>query len=103
MSGMHILANHRAGRHSHRARRKGLARVGLAVTTRLDQQELDDALTNGEPRRLRLVAVRTAVPPSLPAARLDAAVRALRDYQRRQHGHLARVLSNVFLYDFRRR
>ena len=78
-----------------------LARVGLAVTTRLDQQELDDALTNGEPRRLRLVAVRTAVPPSPPAAPLDAAVRALRDYQRRQHGHLARVLSSVLPVRFR--
>ena len=35
-----------------------LARVGLAVVARLDARELDEGLTKGKPRRLRIVAAR---------------------------------------------
>jgi SAM-dependent methyltransferase len=55
-----------------------LARAGLAVTARLDARELDDALTDGQPLRLRLVATRTAAPPPPPVSPLAPALKALR-------------------------
>jgi SAM-dependent methyltransferase len=57
-----------------------LARAGLAVTASLHARELDDALTEGKPLRLRLMATRTATPPPLPAAPLAPALNALRRY-----------------------
>ena len=59
-----------------------LARAGFAVTARLDSPALDEALSDGKPLRLRLVATRTVVPPPLPSAPLDAALVALREYAR---------------------
>lgn len=68
-----------------------LARAGFAVTARLDALELDQALTRGEPLRLRLVAMRTSKPPPLPSAPLASAVNALRQYQRTQGGVAQRI------------
>ena len=59
-----------------------LARAGMAVTTRLDAQELDDVFTEGKPLRLRLLAVRASHPPPLPANPLVPGIRALRLYHR---------------------
>jgi len=58
-----------------------LARAGLTLTARLDDR-LDARLSDGKPMRLRLVAVRTAAPPQLPAAPLTPARRALHAYAR---------------------
>jgi SAM-dependent methyltransferase len=63
-----------------------LSRVGLAVTTRLDSQELDDAFTKGSPLRLRLLAARTAHPLVLPGRPLAPAIRALGLHARREGG-----------------
>ena len=68
-----------------------LARAGLATTARLDAQELDDALTEGQPLRLRLVATRTTVPLRLPRAPLVPAVTALSQYARARGGLAARL------------
>jgi SAM-dependent methyltransferase len=57
-----------------------LARAGFAVRARLDARELDDALTEGKPFRLRLVALRTPTPPDQPGAPLAPALKALRQY-----------------------
>lgn len=57
-----------------------LARAGFAVTARLDSPALDEALSEGTPLRLRLIATRTTVPPPLPSEPLDAAIAALRGY-----------------------
>jgi SAM-dependent methyltransferase len=68
-----------------------LARAGLAVTTRLESQELDDAFTQGRPLRLRLLAARTAHPPVLPERPLAPAIRALALHARREGGFRARA------------
>jgi SAM-dependent methyltransferase len=59
-----------------------LARAGFSVTARLQSRELDLALTDGQPLRLRLIATRTAHPPPPPAAPLDAAIDALGRYSK---------------------
>lgn len=59
-----------------------LARAGFDVIARLHGPELDHALTDGEPLRMRLLARRTLTPPAPPSAPLDAARHALRDYAR---------------------
>lgn len=59
-----------------------LARTGFAVKARLQSKELDLALTDGQPLRLRLIAIRTAQPPPPPRAPLDPAVDALSRYAR---------------------
>jgi SAM-dependent methyltransferase len=66
-----------------------LARAHLALTARLDDRL--DALTDGKPLRLRLVATRTAAPPDLPAAPLGPALKALRD-DARTNGLASRLL-----------
>lgn len=68
-----------------------LARAGFAITARLDAPDLDEALTKGQPLRLRLVATRTATPPPPPRAPLASAVDALRQYRRTHSGFLGRV------------
>lgn len=57
-----------------------LALAGFEVIARLHDSELDEALTNGTPLRLRLLARRTSSPPAPPASPLAAARRALRGY-----------------------
>jgi SAM-dependent methyltransferase len=59
-----------------------LAHAGFEVAARLDDPGLDQALTDGRPLRLRLLARRTSSPPPPPPAPLDAARRALADYAR---------------------
>jgi SAM-dependent methyltransferase len=59
-----------------------LARSGFATTARLDARELDDALTKGQPLRLRLVATRTDAPPPPVSRPLAAARAALQRYER---------------------
>jgi len=71
-----------------------LARAGFATTARLDARELDEALTKGQPLRLRLVATRTATPPPLPSAPLASAINALRQY-RQANGGVARLVHNA--------
>ena len=78
-----------------------LARVGLAVTARIDDRELDEALTRGQPRRLRLLAVRTSKAPALPSAPLEAANRVLREYRRRRDGAVTGILDNLLPVRFR--
>jgi SAM-dependent methyltransferase len=68
-----------------------LARASLAVTARLNSQELDDAFTQGRPLRLRLLAARAAVPPGLPDRPLNPAIRALALHAQRQGGLRERV------------
>jgi SAM-dependent methyltransferase len=68
-----------------------LARVGLAVTARLDAPELDDAFTQGKPLRLRLLAARTAQPPASPDEPLAPAIRALTLYHGKHDGLLGRA------------
>ena len=68
-----------------------LARAGLAVTARLDSQELDDAFTQGIPLRLRLLAARAADPPGLPDRPLNPAIRALALHARQQGGFRERA------------
>jgi SAM-dependent methyltransferase len=59
-----------------------LARAGFEVAARLDAPELDRALTQGRPLRLRLLARRTLAPPPLPREPLRAARQALAEYRR---------------------
>ena len=68
-----------------------LARAGVAVTARLDARDLDDALTDGQPLRLRLVATRTAAPLPPPVSPLAPALRALRQYERARGGFTGRI------------
>lgn len=63
-----------------------LARAGFATVARLDAKELDTAVTEGRPLRLRLVATRTSTPPPLPGQPLLPAVNALREYARTKDG-----------------
>jgi hypothetical protein len=57
-----------------------LARAGFTTIACLDDPALDQALSEGKPLRLRLVAVRTEATPPLPARPLADAQRALRRY-----------------------
>jgi SAM-dependent methyltransferase len=59
-----------------------LARAGFEVIGRLHGADLDQALTDGVPLRMRLVARRTDSPPVPPAAPLAAARHALEQYAR---------------------
>jgi SAM-dependent methyltransferase len=59
-----------------------LARVGMTIIARLDSPALDEALTAGQPRRLRLVAVRTMNRLALPETPLRQADEALALYAR---------------------
>jgi 2-polyprenyl-3-methyl-5-hydroxy-6-metoxy-1,4-benzoquinol methylase len=59
-----------------------LARAGLTTVTCLDDPELDRLFSDGRPLRLRLVAIRAASPPALPAQPLAPAIAALRRYAR---------------------
>jgi SAM-dependent methyltransferase len=68
-----------------------LARAGFVHTARLDAADLDEAMTKGQPLRLRLVATRTQAPPPLPLEPLAPAVRALREYRRTPAGFLGPV------------
>lgn len=68
-----------------------LARAGLRVTARLDAGDLDAALTDGQPLRLRLVATRTAAALALPPAPLAPALSALRQYYRTSGGFTGRI------------
>lgn len=68
-----------------------LARAGFATTARLDAKELDAAFTEGKPLRLRLVATRTAHPPSPPDAPLTPALQALALHARTRGGLGARL------------
>jgi SAM-dependent methyltransferase len=56
-----------------------LARVGIAVSARVDSSELDAALTKGQPLRLRLIGTRTTS-QLRPDASLAPALSALRRY-----------------------
>jgi len=68
-----------------------LARAGFATTARLDAAELDDALTEGRPLRLRLIATRTLLPVPMPREPLAPAVQALRQYHRARGGIFAPI------------
>jgi SAM-dependent methyltransferase len=57
-----------------------LARSGFATTAALDDPNLDRALTDGQPLRLRLVGTRTSALPPLPREPLRPAVIALTRY-----------------------
>jgi SAM-dependent methyltransferase len=59
-----------------------LARAGFEISARLQSPELDLALTDGQPLRLRLVATRTSQPSAPPVEPLAAAARALTQYAR---------------------
>ena len=59
-----------------------LARAGLTTAACLDDPELDRALSDGQPLRLRVVAMRTSSPPPLPVAPLRPALAALARYAR---------------------
>ena len=61
-----------------------LARVGFAVTGRIQSTELDLALTEGQPLRLRLIATRTSRPPAPPRDPLTAAITALSRYAKKR-------------------
>jgi 2-polyprenyl-3-methyl-5-hydroxy-6-metoxy-1,4-benzoquinol methylase len=71
-----------------------LVRVGFAATADLDARALDEALTEGQPLRLRLVATRTAVLLRPPATPLVAVVKALGRYAR-SRGALSACLHGV--------
>ena len=68
-----------------------LARAGFATTATIRSKELDDALTDGQPLRLRLIATRTSSPGTPPAAPLDAAITALSQFARRRSPLAARA------------
>jgi SAM-dependent methyltransferase len=59
-----------------------LARAGFETIARLDEPDLDAALSETLPLRLRLVARRSDVDPTLPDAPLAAAIEALEAYAR---------------------
>jgi len=61
-----------------------LARAGFAVTARIRSTDLDLALTEGQPLRLRLIATRASRPPAPPRAPLAAAITALSRYARKR-------------------
>jgi 2-polyprenyl-3-methyl-5-hydroxy-6-metoxy-1,4-benzoquinol methylase len=59
-----------------------LARAGFELSARLDSCELDQALTKGQPLRLRVIATRTSTPPPPPPTPSVSALVALRRYHR---------------------
>jgi 2-polyprenyl-3-methyl-5-hydroxy-6-metoxy-1,4-benzoquinol methylase len=68
-----------------------LARAGFATTATIRSKELDAALTDGQPLRLRLIATRTSSPAAPPLAPLDAAITALSQFARRRSPLAARA------------
>jgi hypothetical protein len=72
-----------------------LARGGFEVIARLDSPELDRALTDGQPLRLRVLARRTQSPPPPPPAPLSAARRALAEYFRGRQPMAGRLVSRI--------
>lgn len=76
---------------SHACLRTLLARAGFATVAVLDQPELDGALTEGKPLRLRLVARRTDAPQPAVAAPLTPALEALAAYARTRDGIATRM------------
>ena len=68
-----------------------LGRAGFSVAGDLHRRELDEALTEGRPLRLRLVATRVAVPPPVPATPLQAGLEALRRYAGAERGFTGRM------------
>ena len=70
-----------------------LARAQLAMTASLEGPELD-AVTKGQPLRLRLVATRGADVPPVPSSPLVPALNALAQYHR-AHGFADRVRSSL--------
>jgi SAM-dependent methyltransferase len=68
-----------------------LARAGLSVVGDLHTRELDDALSEGQPLRLRMVARRTSAALPLPPAPLRAAASALHGYALAHGGISARA------------
>ena len=66
-----------------------MARVGIESIGGLNTADYDDALTQGRPKRMRLLGCRTNEPVSGPRRPLDAAVRAFAGYRRRQSGVLS--------------
>jgi len=63
-----------------------LARTGFENAARLDLPELDQSHTDGQPKRLRLIATRVAQPPPPPAMPLVPAIEVLRQFRRRSRG-----------------
>jgi 2-polyprenyl-3-methyl-5-hydroxy-6-metoxy-1,4-benzoquinol methylase len=63
-----------------------LARAGFDNAARLDLPELDQSHTEGQPKRLRLIATRVAAPLPPPAMALAPAIDALRQFRRRSRG-----------------
>jgi 2-polyprenyl-3-methyl-5-hydroxy-6-metoxy-1,4-benzoquinol methylase len=61
-----------------------LARAGFEVVATFHAREIDQAVTDGEPLRMRILARRSPAPPAPPAAPLRAARRALAAYARRR-------------------
>jgi SAM-dependent methyltransferase len=68
-----------------------LARAGFATTATIRSKDLDAALTDGQPLRLRLIATRSSSPGTPPAAPLDAAITALSQFARRRSPLAARA------------
>jgi hypothetical protein len=68
-----------------------LARAGFATTATIRSKELDAALTDGQPLRLRLIATRASNPGAPPPAPLDAAITALSQFARRRSPLAARA------------
>jgi SAM-dependent methyltransferase len=68
-----------------------LARAGFAPTATIRSKELDAALTDGQPLRLRLIATRTSSPVDPPPAPLDAAITALSQFARHRSPLAARA------------
>lgn len=69
-----------------------LARAGFGTVARIESRALDEALTNGKPLRLRLIAERTATVPPLSARPLEPAIAALASYARTRGGFGMRML-----------
>ena len=61
-----------------------LARAGFVTTATIRSTELDAALTDGQPLRLRLIATRSRNPGAPAPAPLDAAIEALSQFARRR-------------------
>ena len=61
-----------------------LARAGFVTSATIRSKELDAALTDGQPLRLRLIATRSRNPGAPPPAPLDAAINALSQFARRR-------------------
>jgi len=68
-----------------------LARAGFSTTATIRSNELDAALTDGQPLRLRLIATRTAHPAPPSPAPLAPAIEALSQYARRRSPVAARA------------